>query len=66
LSALSEAGIGVGVGLGGMKQRVSQVGGHLDVKSDSTGTLVTATLPLAATTSDETQSPGSGRSVPAA
>ena len=66
LSALSEAGIGVGVGLGGMKQRVSQVGGHLDVKSDSTGTLVTATLPLAATTSDETQSSGSGRSVPAA
>jgi PAS domain S-box-containing protein len=67
LSALSEAGIGVGVGLGGMKQRVSQVGGHLDVKSDNSGTIVTATLPLvASTSSDETENPESGRSVPAA
>lgn len=67
LAALNEAGIGVGVGLGGMKQRVSQVGGQLDVKSDGTGTLVIATLPLAASSPfDENDASGAGRSAPAA
>lgn len=37
---------GVGVGLGGMKQRVRELGGHLRVESDASGTCVTATLPL--------------------
>ena len=36
----------VGVGLGGMRQRLSQLGGTLEVHSDSKGTVVTATLPI--------------------
>jgi signal transduction histidine kinase len=36
----------VGVGLGGMRQRISQLGGTLEVHSDSSGTVVTATLPV--------------------
>jgi PAS domain S-box-containing protein len=46
LNSFHETGAGVGVGLGGMKQRVRQLGGHLTVDSDSTGTSVRATLPL--------------------
>jgi signal transduction histidine kinase len=32
--------------LGGMKQRVEELGGHLTVDSNCAGTCVTATLPL--------------------
>ena len=46
LSAFRETGAGVGVGLGGMKQRVRELGGHLTVESNESGTCVTATLPL--------------------
>jgi len=41
-----ENGTNVGVGLAGMKERVRERGGHLDIRSDSAGTLVTATLPV--------------------
>jgi signal transduction histidine kinase len=47
LKTFREIGAGVGVGLGGMKQRVRNLGGHLTVNSDGVGTCVTATLPLA-------------------
>lgn len=47
LSSFQEIGAGVGVGLGGMKQRVRNLGGHLTVQSDGTGTCVLASLPLA-------------------
>jgi len=47
LSSFQEIGAGVGVGLGGMKQRIRNLGGHLTVSSDGTGTCVLATLPLA-------------------
>ncbi len=46
LKTFRETGAGVGVGLGGMKQRVRELGGHLTVDSDASGTCVTATLPL--------------------
>lgn len=36
----------IGVGLRGMSERVQQLGGSLDITSDSTGTLVRATVPL--------------------
>jgi PAS domain S-box-containing protein len=36
----------VGVGLRGMAERVQQLGGSLDITSDSNGTLVRATVPL--------------------
>lgn len=46
LSSFRETAAGVGVGLGGMKQRVRELGGHLRVDSDENGTCVIATLPL--------------------
>jgi signal transduction histidine kinase len=35
----------VGVGIAGMKERVRQVGGHLNIQSSSEGTTVTALIP---------------------
>lgn len=35
-----------GVGFGGMRERLRQLGGTLEIRSDSTGTRVTAMLPL--------------------
>jgi signal transduction histidine kinase len=49
LSSFRETGAGVGVGLGGMKQRIHEFGGRLQISSDGSGTSVSATLPLAAT-----------------
>ena len=46
LNSFHETGAGVGVGLGGMKERVKELGGHLKIVSNGTGTCVTATLPL--------------------
>ncbi|MGA8154020.1 MAG: ATP-binding protein [Terriglobales bacterium] len=43
--ALSSTGR-TGVGLRGMRERVGQLGGTLDVQSDETGTVVNVTLPL--------------------
>ena len=39
-----------GVGLRGMKERLSQLGGSLEINSDGTGTAVVAKLPVATTT----------------
>jgi PAS domain S-box-containing protein len=39
----------LGVGFRGMRDRVHQLGGNLDVQSDSTGTTIIATLPIAKT-----------------
>jgi signal transduction histidine kinase len=35
----------VGVGLGGMQERINQIGGKIQVQSDHTGTAFTATIP---------------------
>ena len=40
-----------GVGFRGMRERLRQFGGTLEIRSDNTGTAVTATLPLADATS---------------
>lgn len=37
-----------GVGFRGMRERLRQLGGTLDIRSDSTGTIVSAALPIAA------------------
>jgi signal transduction histidine kinase len=40
----------LGVGVRGMRERIGQLGGVLVVQSDTTGTTITATLPIAKTT----------------
>lgn len=42
------AGAAMGVGLRGMRERVAQLGGKLDLQSTGSGTVVRATLPLGA------------------
>jgi PAS domain S-box-containing protein len=64
LEGLNEAGIGVGVGIGGMKQRLRQLGGRLDVESGAAGTLVTAMLPLSSGESNNRQDHDTERAVP--
>ncbi|HTZ48652.1 MAG TPA: histidine kinase [Verrucomicrobiae bacterium] len=46
LQNFRENGTDVGVGLAGMKERVRERRGRFDVRSDSSGTLVSATLPV--------------------
>jgi PAS domain S-box-containing protein len=46
LERFRETSAGVGVGLGGMRQRILELGGHLTVDSDQQGTCITATMPL--------------------
>ena len=40
------SGSGTGVGLAGMRERVNELGGRLELESDSQGTLVRGTIPL--------------------
>ena len=46
LDSFHETGAGIGVGLGGMKERVAELGGHLRVECAGKGTCITATVPL--------------------
>jgi signal transduction histidine kinase len=40
------SGSGIGVGLAGMRERLNELGGRLELESDSQGTLVRGTIPL--------------------
>jgi signal transduction histidine kinase len=51
-----ESGESVGVGIPGMSQRLIQLGGTLRVESDSSGTTVTATVPIKDQVTDDTHS----------
>jgi len=46
LRNLRESSAEVGIGLVGMRERVRDLGGHLDLDSDRTGTTVTAVMPI--------------------
>ena len=48
LKNLEESSLGAGVGLGGMRERVAELGGHLTIESSSTGTAIAVALPIAA------------------
>jgi PAS domain S-box-containing protein len=65
LTSFQETAAGVGVGLGGMKQRVRELGGHLTVESDGNGTCIIATLPLTKEEMDPSERAREGREVPA-
>ena len=49
-----------GVGFRGMRERLRQLGGVLEIRSDSTGTAVTATLPLQESAPSGVQKSGAG------
>jgi len=46
LAAMNGSGSGVGVGIAGMRERLKELGGRLEIESDSTGTLLKASIPL--------------------
>ena len=46
LESFRRSNAGLGVGLAGMRGRVQELGGHLDLDSDGTGTIVRARLPV--------------------
>jgi signal transduction histidine kinase len=52
VNSFNRSGTGAGVGLGGMRQRLRDFGGQLQVQSDGTGTTILAMLPIPAPASD--------------
>jgi len=47
LQALASSGASLGVGIAGMRERVRQLGGTLDISSTSAGTVITTHMPVA-------------------
>ncbi|HEY6467081.1 MAG TPA: histidine kinase [Candidatus Acidoferrales bacterium] len=48
LKSMEESSAGAGLGLGGMRERVAELGGHLTIESSSMGTSIEVALPIAA------------------
>jgi two-component system NarL family sensor kinase len=46
LAKMKGSGSDVGVGIAGMRERLKELGGRLEIESDSTGTLLNAFIPL--------------------
>lgn len=46
LAKMNGSGSDVGVGIAGMRERLKELGGGLEIESDSTGTLLKASIPL--------------------
>ncbi len=46
LSAFRTRGTSLGIGLTGMRERVRELGGHLDIQSSAAGTQISLTVPL--------------------
>lgn len=68
LETFRKSSAGLGVGLTGMRERVLELGGNLDIDSDGNGTTIRATLPImpvAAAIRDESPAGGQAQSVSA-
>jgi signal transduction histidine kinase len=63
---VTKGGIGAGVGLAGMRERVREVGGSLILLSGSTGTRVIITIPLDRPSDESSESQKDGSSSPGA
>jgi signal transduction histidine kinase len=63
---LSKGGIGSGVGLAGMRERVREVGGSLALLSGPSGTRVIITVPLDRPSDESSESEKDGSSSPGA
>jgi signal transduction histidine kinase len=46
IAKMNGSGSDVGVGIAGMRERLKELGGRLEIESDSTGTLLKASVPL--------------------
>jgi PAS domain S-box-containing protein len=62
LATLNSSGGQLGVGIRGMRERVRQLGGWLQIKSQPNGTTIIVTLSIKESASDETKSRASGSS----
>ncbi|HKV77479.1 MAG TPA: PAS domain-containing protein, partial [Candidatus Sulfotelmatobacter sp.] len=58
LSRFRTTGQGVGVGMNSMRERVSELGGWLEIQSDKKGTLIRVAVPLSAATSNTSAAAG--------
>ena len=56
LATLNSSGGQLGVGIRGMRERVRQLGGWLQIKSRATGTTIVVTLSFEESVSDESRS----------
>src|ERR1700735_2393255 len=49
LAKMNGSGSDVGVGIAGMRERLKEMGGRLEIESNSTGTLLKASVPVPGT-----------------
>lgn len=63
LRGVLESGSGTGVGLAGMRERVRDLGGSMEIKSDKAGTTIIIGIPLTALASDSQENGESVRSI---
>ena len=55
LSNIRQSNAEVGIGLAGMRERVSELGGNFELSSDTSGTVVTVVIPTLIATSEEVE-----------
>ena len=55
----NDTGVQLGVGILGMRERITQLGGKLEIESNTSGTTVRVTLPMKIEGSDAGSHPGS-------
>ncbi len=55
LEKIDESPVALGVGIAGMRERVKQLGGNLDIRSGARGTVIKVRLPVAASVSSPAQ-----------